>query len=252
MEFIKTNNNLYSFERKIKVLNSVPLNVGNNNEVIFVKNDGFYKYDNSVWSKILNTNSSAITSPSRVVGEILCSTTQITSDEWLLCDGSSYDSSEYPELFTVTGSTTLPDFREALLVGVGENTTDTFVTHDIFTLFGTDREKTRLMQNHKHSISETPHCHPIAINTSSNHRHSCTSTPYMVYASGSHCICQCCCFWRKDSGTTNTSSANGNVCATNTTTAIESCYPIVDDVVYTDNAPMRTNSYGVLFYIRAK
>lgn len=253
MEFIKNNSNLYSFERKIKILDSVPVSAGNNNEVIIVKGNGIYKYSNSSWVKILNlSEDSASQRPTRVVGEILCSTVMLDSDEWLLCNGHSFDTTEYPELYAVLGSSNVPDFRENLLVGIGENTTDTFATHDVFTLIGANSEKARSIQDHKHSISETPHCHPVVIDTSNNHIHSCAAAPYYLWASGSHCICQCCCFWRKDSGTTYTYSANGNVCGTNTTTAIKTCYPIVDGVVYNESDPMRTNSYGVAFYIRAK
>jgi len=36
---------------------------------------------------------------------------------WLLCDGSTYDQTVYPELFAVFGSTTLPDLRGEFLRG---------------------------------------------------------------------------------------------------------------------------------------
>ena len=254
MEFIKNNNNLYSFERKIKILNSIPVSAGNNNEVVIVKGDGIYKYNNSSWVKILNlSEDSASQSPARVVGEILCSTVMLDSDEWLLCNGQSFDTTEYPELYAVLGSSNVPDLRENLLVGVGENTTDTFVTHDIFTLRGANSEKIRNIQNHRHSISETAHIHSVEVNSTTNHNHSCVAIPDRpVVQCGTACCSNKCCGYCVSSTISYTSSANGNVCATNTTTEIKTCYPIVDNVVYDESAPMRTNSFGVAFYIRAK
>lgn len=37
--------------------------------------------------------------------------------KWLLCDGSSYSSDIYPELYAVSGSTNLPDLRDRFLQG---------------------------------------------------------------------------------------------------------------------------------------
>ena len=37
--------------------------------------------------------------------------------KWLLCDGSSYSSDTYPELYSVSGSTKVPDLRDRFLQG---------------------------------------------------------------------------------------------------------------------------------------
>lgn len=36
---------------------------------------------------------------------------------WLKCDGSSYDTNTYPQLFALLGSGTLPDFRDRVTIG---------------------------------------------------------------------------------------------------------------------------------------
>ena len=61
---------------------------------------------------------------------------------YLLCDGTSYKVADYPDLYAVIGNTyggdtenfNVPDYRETVLVGVGENTTDTIASHDVYEL----------------------------------------------------------------------------------------------------------------------
>ena len=61
---------------------------------------------------------------------------------YLLCNGASYAVADYPDLYAVIGNTyggdtenfNVPDYRETVLVGVGENTTDTIASHDVYEL----------------------------------------------------------------------------------------------------------------------
>ena len=61
---------------------------------------------------------------------------------YLLCNGASYKVADYPDLYAVIGNTyggdtenfNVPDYRETVLVGVGENTTDTIASHDVYEL----------------------------------------------------------------------------------------------------------------------
>lgn len=46
---------------------------------------------------------------------------------YLLCDGSTYDSATYPDLFAVLGSTTLPDFRDKFARGYSSTSGRTFL-----------------------------------------------------------------------------------------------------------------------------
>ena len=63
------------------------------------------------------------------------------SPNWLLCDGRDTTGTaeelqtHYPALYTYLGnSNILPDYRECVLVGVGQNDTDTIAEHDVYTL----------------------------------------------------------------------------------------------------------------------
>jgi len=85
---------------------------------------------------------------------------------WFLCDGTAVSRTTYSELFAVIGtafgsgdgSTTfnLPDMREVVPVGIGQNGTQTIETHDVYTLA---QFKDDQLQDHQHTI--TPHV-PVA------------------------------------------------------------------------------------------
>ena len=74
---------------------------------------------------------------------------------WLLCDGSEYDCSAYPNLFNVIGymyggsgsKFKVPDYRECALVGAGENGTDTMEAHDVYDV---GEFKDDQLQDHTH------------------------------------------------------------------------------------------------------
>lgn len=75
---------------------------------------------------------------------------------YLLADGASYPTTEYPDLYAVIGNTyggdtenfNVPDYRETVLVGVGENTTDTIASHDVYEL---GEFKDDQFQGHEHN-----------------------------------------------------------------------------------------------------
>ena len=52
---------------------------------------------------------------------------------YLYCDGSTFDENAYPALYMYLGSNVLPDYRECVMVGAEQNTTDTIATHDVYT-----------------------------------------------------------------------------------------------------------------------
>ena len=75
---------------------------------------------------------------------------------YLLADGASYKVADYPDLYAVIGNTyggdtenfNVPDYRETVLVGVGENTTDTIASHDVYEL---GEFKDDHLQGHEHN-----------------------------------------------------------------------------------------------------
>jgi len=51
------------------------------------------------------------------IGTIQMWPTDTPPDGWLICDGDNFDANTYPELNTILGSTTLPDFRRRFPLG---------------------------------------------------------------------------------------------------------------------------------------
>lgn len=83
------------------------------------------------WQRITGDAGSAGATP---LGSILAYFGTTVPEGFLPCNGAVYDITQYPELYAFLNSSTLPDLRECALVGIGENSTDTLGTHDIFTL----------------------------------------------------------------------------------------------------------------------
>ena len=67
---------------------------------------------------------------------------------WLLADGSPVDASLHPRLAAVMP--TLPDLRESVLVGAGQNTHNSISTHDVYNV-GQFRDDQ--FQDHTHSVT---------------------------------------------------------------------------------------------------
>lgn len=67
---------------------------------------------------------------------------------WLLADGSTVDATLHPRLAAVMP--TLPDLRECVLVGAGQNTHNTITTHDVYRV-GEFRDDQ--FQDHTHSVT---------------------------------------------------------------------------------------------------
>ena len=93
-----------------------------------------------------------------VIGTVLSFAGQTAPHGYLLCDGQSVAVADYPDLYAVIGNTyggdaenfNVPDYRETVLVGVGENTTDIIASHDVY---GLGEFKDDQMQSHTHTLS---------------------------------------------------------------------------------------------------
>ena len=81
------------------------------------------------------------------VGTLIQQYKKVPMSGYLYCDGSTFDQNAYPALYMYLGTNVLPDYRECVMVGAEENTTDTIATHDVY---GEGEFKDDQMQNHKH------------------------------------------------------------------------------------------------------
>ena len=71
---------------------------------------------------------------------------------YLYCDGSTFDQNVYPALYMYLGTNVLPDYRECVMVGAEQNTTDTIATHDVY---GEGEFKDDQLKSHTHSLTTT-------------------------------------------------------------------------------------------------
>ena len=88
------------------------------------------------------------TSPS--VGTLLIQYKKRPISGYLYCDGSTFDENAYPALYMYLGTNVLPDYRECVMVGAEQNTTDTIATHDVYT---EGEFKDDQLQDHKHEVT---------------------------------------------------------------------------------------------------
>ena len=84
------------------------------------------------------------------VGTLVSQYKKVPMSGYLYCDGSTFDENDYPALYMYLGTNVLPDYRECVMVGAEQNTTDTIATHDVYTQ---GEFKDDQLQNHKHYTS---------------------------------------------------------------------------------------------------
>ena len=66
------------------------------------------------------------------VGTLITQYKKVPMSGYLYCDGSTFDENDYPALYMYLGTNVLPDYRECVMVGAEQNTTDTIATHDVY------------------------------------------------------------------------------------------------------------------------
>ena len=81
------------------------------------------------------------------VGTLVSQYKKVPMSGYLYCDGSTFDENVYPALYMYLGTNVLPDYRECVMVGAEQNTTDTIATHDVY---GEGEFKDDQLQEHKH------------------------------------------------------------------------------------------------------
>lgn len=83
------------------------------------------------------------------VGTLISQYKKVPMSGYLYCDGSTFDETAYPALYLYLGTNVLPDYRECVMVGAEQNTTDTITEHDVYTQ---GQFKDDQIQNHKHYL----------------------------------------------------------------------------------------------------
>ena len=83
------------------------------------------------------------------VGTLIQQYKKVPMSGYLYCDGSTFDENDYPALYMYLGTNVLPDYRECVMVGAEQNTTDTIANHDVY---GECEFKDDQLQSHTHSI----------------------------------------------------------------------------------------------------
>ena len=83
------------------------------------------------------------------VGTLVTQYKKVPMSGYLYCDGSTFDENNYPALYMYLGTNVLPDYRECVMVGAEQNTTDTIATHDVY---GKGEFKDDQLQEHEHNI----------------------------------------------------------------------------------------------------
>ena len=84
------------------------------------------------------------------VGTLISQYKKVPMSGYLYCDGSTFDENVYPALYMYLGTNVLPDYRECVMVGAEQNTTDTIATHDVY---GEGEFKDDQLQEHSHMIN---------------------------------------------------------------------------------------------------
>lgn len=86
------------------------------------------------------------------VGTLVSQYKKVPMSGYLYCDGSTFDENDYPALYMYLGTNVLPDYRECVMVGAEQNTTDTIATHDVY---GEGEFKDDQLQSHTHTITNS-------------------------------------------------------------------------------------------------
>lgn len=145
------NTTLVPIDNKIKIYSQVAdISQTLDNEIVIVDGVGVFKCNGSNITKLY---SDGRTTSTAVVGEIRMFYGNTIPTGWLECNGSSFSATDYPELYSLLGTTTLPDYRECALRGATSN----------IGTFSNDA-----MGSHSHTTSNTAHTHSCS---RSDHSH---------------------------------------------------------------------------------
>lgn len=155
--FVKSNGSLHSSNTAtIKVYSSLPANLSSiaNEEVILLANVGFYQKENNSLVPLFDPTAIAVSDGT--VGDIIAyyGTTNPDPANYVVCNGSTFSSTDFPELYTLLGTNITPDLTDYHLKGVGNN--HTWSSHDAISL---KSKVAANYPNHTHTVNNPNHCH---------------------------------------------------------------------------------------------
>lgn len=127
----------------------------------------YYNTSTSAWELLRN---------GPPVGSISMWYTGTAPTDWLICDGTTFSATDYPDLNTLLGGNTLPDLKGRMPVGVGQQSNTKWdSTAETYTSDGTDfaLADSGGTEDHKMTIAEMPEHHhnfhgPIPNSTAAN------------------------------------------------------------------------------------
>lgn len=108
---------------------------------------GLYRRVNGQLEVVSGANSSGLP-----LGSIIPIYSITVPTGFLPCNGQQFDTTQYPSLYALLGSNTLPDLRESTLVGIGTSDRVEITDHDVYTL---GQFKDDQLQEHSHTVLGT-------------------------------------------------------------------------------------------------
>ena len=156
--YVKSNGSLHSGNNtSIKIYSSLPSDLSdiNESEVIILENVGFYQKVQGTLSPLFDPNSVGAVGGG-FVGDIFIyyGSTNPDPANYVICNGGTFSSTDFPELYTLLGTNTTPDLTGYHLKGVGNNAT--WSSHDAITL---KSKVAANYPNHTHTINNPQHSH---------------------------------------------------------------------------------------------
>lgn len=169
--FVKSNGSLHSGNNtNIKIYSTLPSDLSdiNESEVIILENVGFYQKENNNLTPLFDPSS--LSALGGAVGDIFIyyGSTNPDPGNFVVCNGSTFSSTDFPELYTLLGTNTTPDLTGYHLKGIGEN--PTWTSHDAISL---NTKVAANYPNHTHTISNPNHSH--SSNCGSHYHRVCGS-----------------------------------------------------------------------------
>lgn len=195
-DYIKTSNSLVNAEdlslkiySTIAAMNNDIANISSD-EVVLVQGSALYQKSNG--SMVDITSPASPVASAGYIGDIVAyyGNTNPDPTTFLVCDGSTFSSSDFPELYNILGTNTTPDLTGIGLKGTPNGgTVRTRCAESCFPA----HTHTGTLRSHTHTVADT-HCHMFP------------SSHFEFYCGTSPCYYQWCCI-----GTcTNCGWATGN------------------------------------------